>query len=558
MNVNEHIQALRDSIAVAERDNKWERVDELCSALRRIDPDPVIQHKHAIALMHIGDRARAATILRRLINQYDFSTDARYHLAEIYVFQKRFKDAKQHLKIILKIEPDHVLALRRIGKIEHDLNEYEAAEAHLRHLLALEPDDVEGGLLLGAVLANDKKRYAEAELVFRHVLQIAPDSPSALHNYGLLKRFQGDLDAADDYLSKACALYPNESDFAFSLGICKMFREDMQSANGWFNRAVEIKPDNKAAQVYIAFSLFLLGKVREGWAQYEKRLDLDVLRNAKYERPRWNGEDVSEKPVLLISEQGMGDNIQFIRYVPLLLERGAIVIVATHEALVDLFKTIDGLEHVMAAIPDPKYFYRYCPIMSLPYVFGTDADTIPNKVPYLYAPEHAKEKWHAKMKSFTGLKVGLCWRGNSNHTNDYFRSSSLEEMRTFLSFDDVMFFCLSKSLPEDEQNLPDQIVNIGAEFETFSDLAGAMDTLDLVITVDTAVCHLAGAMGRPVWTMIARGPDFRWGLKGETTAWYPTMKLYRQSVLGDWTGPIQRMYDDLSKMQVMSKAGALP
>ena len=549
MSAEDQIQALRNNLARAEGDGRWDIADKLYVELRRLDPDPVLLHRHALAVIHNGDRARAATILRRILNQDDSNIEARYHLAEVYVLQKRFEDAKQHLKTVLDANPDHIAALRRLGKIEHELNEYEAAEAYLRHLLELAPDDIEGGLLLGSVLANDKKRYTDAEPVFKHVLDIVPDSPSALHNYGLLKRFQGDLDTADEYLSKACALYPNESDYAFSLGICKMFQEDMESAHEWFTRAVELKPGNNAAQVYLGFSLFLLGKMREGWAQYEKRLDLDVLRDAKYERPRWQGEDISGKPILLISEQGMGDNIQFIRYVPMLIARGATVIVATHEALADLFKTMDGLEHVMTSIPEPKYFYRYCPIMSLPYVLGTDENTIPGNVPYLYAPENVKEKWQTRLAPYSGLKVGLCWRGNSHHTNDYFRSSSLEDMKLLLDVDNVIFFCLSKSLPEDERDLPDRIVNIGAEFETFSDVAGVMDALDLVITVDTAICHLAGALGRPVWTLIARGPDFRWRLKGETTAWYPTMKLYRQSTLGDCRGPLQKMVDDLGVMQ---------
>ena len=549
MSAEQQIQTLRGNLDKAEGDGRWDIADKLYVELRCLDPDPSLLHRHAIAVIRIGEYARAATILRRIVNLNDSDIEARSHLAEVYFLQKRFPDAKQHLTKILDADPDHIAALRRIGKIEHELDEYDAAEAHLRHLLSLVPDDVEGGLLLGSVLANDKKRYTEADPVFKHVLDIAPDSPSALHNYGLLKRFQGDLETADEYLSKACALYPNESDFAFSLGICKMFQEEMEAAHRWCIRAVELKPGNNAAQVYLGFSLFLMGKMREGWAQYEKRLDLAVLKEARYERPRWQGEDISGKPLLLITEQGMGDNIQFIRYVPMLIERGATVIVATHEALVDLFKTVDGLEHVMTAIPEPKYFYRYCPIMSLPYVFGTDEDTIPGDAPYLCAPEGVKEKWRARVASYEGLKVGLCWRGNSNHTNDYFRSSSLEQMKTLLQVDNVTFFCLSKKLPDYEQDMPARIVNIGAEFETFADVAGVMDALDLVITVDTAICHLAGALGRPVWTLIARGPDFRWGLRGETTPWYPTMKLYRQSVLGDWSGPLQKMVDDLGAMK---------
>ncbi len=530
---------------MAENSGNWRVADHIYAKARTYNDSVELVHQHAIVVLRAGNAARAATMLRGVLRRRPDFLAAQLQLAEIYVAQKRYDLAREACESALKQDPNNIRALRILGKVAHELDDYASAEGYLRHLMTLSPDDIEGGLLLGAVLSNDGKRFLEAEPIFKHVLEVAPESPSALHNYGLLKRFQGELDEAETYLKRACELYPNSSDFAFSLASCYLYMEKMDAAYEWFDRAVEIDPKNNAAQVYKAFALFHQGRMRDGWVQYEKRLDLEVLKDASYERPRWNGEDISGKTLLLISEQGMGDNIQFIRYVPELLDRGAKVIVATHDPLVELFKTVDGISHVMKAIPEPRYFYRYCSLMSLPYVLGTDENSVPGNVPYMRAPEPEREKWSERLPSVDKLKVGLCWRGNPHHSNDTFRSSSLSDMRPLLEIPDTAFYCLSKSLPEAEEALPEQISNIGVEFETFSDLAAVIESLDLVITVDTAVCHLAGALGCPVWTMLARGPDFRWGLGAEKSPWYPTMRLYRQERLGDWSTVIARMAMDL-------------
>lgn len=546
------LQALLNQARAAERAGQWAVADGIYTKLRKSTDNPEIVHCHALVVLRDGHQARAATMLRNGLKEAPDNVAMIFLLTEIYLAQNRHDHARAQLERILAIDPDHRGALKQLGKLDHNQQNFEQAETHLRHLLSLYPDDIEGGLMLGAVLANDGKRYEEATPVFERVLELAPNSPSALHNFGLLKRFQGDIAAAEPLLVRACEIDPNNSDYAFSLGICYMFKEDMEAAYKWLLRAVEIKPKNNAAQVYVAFALFLMGRMTEGWKQYEKRLELPALREANYERPRWRGEDIRGKPLLLISEQGMGDNIQFIRYAAELQDRGATIIVATHDPLIELFKSVKGVSHVMKAIPEPKYFYRYCSLMSLPYVLGTDENSIPGKVPYLRAPQERVADWRARLSRYDGLRVGLCWRGNPHHTNDLFRSSSLQQMLPLLDIEGARFFCLSKALPEHERDLPDGIINIGKEFNDFTDVAAVMESLDLVVTVDTSICHLAGALGRPVWTMLARGPDFRWTLSGETTPWYPTMKLFRQDTLGDWGDVLRRIASEIKALVAAS------
>lgn len=544
------IDALRKSIEEAEVSGNWTEAHRLYTELKNhIDVDATFIAQHAKVIFNMGDGARAATMTRRAMRQAPEDKSFILQLANIYFGQGRFDLAEQQFRNALVVDPDNIEAMRRLALTLQNKGEgAEEAEDLVKRVVELTPDDVQAWLQLGALFANERHRYEDAESAFSKALELAPDTASALHNYGLLKRFQGELDEAVQYLTRACEIYPNESDFAFSLGSCFLYLEDAETALEWFNRAVEIKPQNNAAQVYKAFALFHLGRFDEAWRQYEKRLDLKEFVDANYERPRWHGEQISGLPLLLLPEQGMGDNLQFIRYAELASERGARVIVMTNPPLVRLFKSLKGVTSVVAGIPEAKHFHRYSPLMSLPLVFGTSAEEVPQNVPYLRAPDELITIWHERLVDYKGLKVGLCWRGNPRHVNDKFRSSSLEEISVLLNTPGCTFFSLHKERPDSEQELPAELIDIGSDFEDFADTAAAMDALDLVISVDTSVCHVAGAIGCATWTLIARGPDFRWGLNVETTPWYPSMKLYRQDVLGDWIPVYDRMRADLEEM----------
>lgn len=552
--MTKEINALKKAIDEAEQSSNWAEAHRLYSELKQhIDTDAIFVAQHAKVIFNMGDSARAATMTRRAIRQAPEDTNFILQLANIYFAQDRFELAEQQFRKVLTADPESVEAMRRLALTLQNMGKgAEEAESLVRRVVELSPDDVQAWLQLGALFANERHRYDDAEMAFSKALELAPDTASALHNYGLLKRFQGELDEAVKYLKRACEAYPNESDFAFSLGSCYLYMEDMDTALQWFNRAVEIKPQNNAAQVYKAFALFHLGRFQEAWQQYEKRLELKEFVDANYGRPRWHGEDISGMPLLLLSEQGMGDNLQFVRYAETAAEWGAKVIVMTHKPLIRLFQSLRGVTSVVSGIPEAKNFHRYSPLMSLPLVFGPSPDEVPDNVPYLKAPADLIATWRDRLSSYSGFKVGLCWRGNSRHVNDKFRSSSLAEMSVLLDIPGCNFFSLHKDRPQEEQKLPENLIDIGSDFEDFADTAAAMEALDLVISVDTSVCHVAGATGCKIWTLIARGPDFRWGLKTNKTAWYPAMTLYRQDKLGDWSDVYQRMREDLIALSASS------
>lgn len=552
--MSDDIHALESALAEAERTGNWPEADRLYKALKGlVEVDPAFTAAHAKIIFNMGDDAKAATMTRRALRRAPDDMAISLQLANIYASQKRVDAAEEQYRKVLVADPDNVEAMRRLAlTLQENGKDAQEAETLVERVVELVPDDVQAWLQLGALRANENRRYEAAEQAFSKALELMPESASALHNYGLLKRFQGELDVAVTHLQRACELYPHESDFAFSLGSCYLYMEDVGTALRWFDRAVEIDPKNNAAQVYKAFALFHLQRYDEAWKQYEKRLELKEFVDANYERPRWHGEDISGMPLLLLSEQGMGDNLQFIRYAETAAERGAKVIVMTHKPLIRLFQSLRGVSSVVNGIPEARNFHRYSPLMSLPLVFGTSPEEVPDNVPYLKAPADLIAVWRDRLSSYSGYKVGLCWRGNSRHVNDKFRSSSLTEMSVLLDVPGCTFFSLHKERPETEQELPDNLIDIGSDFEDFADTAAAMDALDLVISVDTSVCHVAGAIGCKTWTLIARGPDFRWGLKTDKTAWYPTMTLYRQDTLGDWSNVYDRMREDLKALGASS------
>jgi len=549
--------ALLTALKNAEAAKQWEEVDRLYWQLAETtERTAEIIAKHAIAVEHTGDTARAATMTRKALRLDPQNIDYYVQLGKLYLRLEWNTDAEKCLRKAHEIEPDDFEVLRRLAQsIQHTPEQRPEAEQLLRHAMEIHGDHTALWQQLGAVVANDSRRHAEAEHAFRRALDLLPGVPSTLHNLGLLCRQQGRLDEAEQYLLQAFEADPGNSGFAFSLGLCYYYMENMDKALEWCRKAVALDQKNTAARVYCAFCLFMLGKMREGWEEYEKRLKLTELKFLNYSRPRWDGTPLNGERILLIAEQGLGDNMQFVRYAEMVAERGGEVILVAMDAQERLFKTVNGVSMVLPGVTAPKYFHRFISLMSLPFVFGTTEETVPANVPYVHSQPEDVEKWKPRILSRPGFRVGIAWRGNPQHVNDFFRSSSLEEMAQLLRIEGTAFFSLMKTRPEFEQDLPDGLEDIGSEFEDFADAAGAYDLLDLIISVDSAPCHLAGALGRPVWTMLPRGSDFRWGLTGDTSPWYPTMKLYRQNTLGDWSVVYDEMTRDL-KAEIARNASA--
>jgi len=538
---------LRNAIRNAETLEDWKKADRLYGELADVqERDASTIARHALAVRNCGDFPRATTMTRKACRMEPENIEHHIQLGKLYLEMHRYPEAERYLRLAHAMDPDDFEALRRLAQaLQHEPDSRDEAEELLRHALDVHGDHVAIWQQLGAIIGNEPKRHAEAEHAFRKSLELVPGIPTTLHNLGLLCRLQGRLDEAEDYLLQAVEGAPENSGFAFSMGLCYYNMERMEKALEWCRKSAELDSKNVAARVYVAFCLFMLGRMHEGWEAYEKRLDLTEFKGLNYKRPRWDGSPLDGQTILLLSEQGFGDNLQFVRYAELVAERGGNVILVAMDAQERLFDSVSGVSMVLPGLTAPKHFHRYSSLMSLPYIFGTTEETIPANVPYLHARPEDVEKWRPRISSRPGLRVGIAWRGNPQHVNDRFRSTSLEEMSRLFDVEGVSFFSLMAERWGEEQELPDCLEDIGADFTDFADGAAAYELLDLVITIDSAPCHLAGGLGRPVWTMLPRGPDFRWGLEGESSPWYPTMKLYRQTSLGVWDDVYDRIERDL-------------
>ena len=324
----------------------------------------------------------------------------------------------------------------------------------------------------------------------------------------------------------------------------------MDEALAACERAIALKPEFPVARSNRAMMLLLKGEFAKAWAEYEWRLQRgDIAPPRGLSQPQWKGEDPAGLAILIHAEQGVGDSIHFIRYAPLLAARGARVIVECQPELVALFRTVEGVERVLAAGETLPAFDRHVPMMSLPFAFHTTLDAIPARVPYLRADETRVKAWAERVAREGGrMKVGVAWAGKPSHKDDHLRSLRLSAFAPLAEAKGVSFYSLQKSEAAAQAKDPPPgmaLIDLTDEIKDFADTAALLVNLDLVIAVDTAVIHLGGALARPVWTLLHFVPDWRWMLDREDSPWYPTMRLFRQPAPGDWPAVLHRVAEEL-------------
>jgi hypothetical protein len=308
-----------------------------------------------------------------------------------------------------------------------------------------------------------------------------------------------------------------------------------------------------------SFTYLLNANFEDGWKDYDWRFQQvrwQTLYPHRFTGPRWDGTTCAEKTLLVHDEQGLGDTLQFVRYLPMAKARCAKIIFETRKSLIPLLQGFPGMDQIVArsSYPHPaKNWDVYIPLLSLPKVFATKLETIPDQVPYIYAAAKKIEYWKHRLDG-DGFKVGIVWAGRPMHTNDHNRSCALRQFLPCSEIPGIQLIGLQKGAAAtqvDDLTPGMDFVNLGEELQDFSDTAGLIENLDLVISVDTAIAHLAGAMGKAVWVLLPFIPDWRWMMDRDNSPWYPTMRLFRQKTRGDWESIFQRVEKEL-RMRVDS------
>ena len=419
--------------------------------------------------------------------------------------EERPMDAVAGLQAILAAHPNHPGALCGIGRISIQLGDNNAALQALDAAIGQLPDFLEARNARGVAYQN-LDRLADAEADFRAVCDAVPENPGALLNLGSLLAAKGDFAAAEPL----------------------------------FDKVLEISPGNPTAGYNLGLLHLVTGRWREGWQGFDLRASAENvgLAAGRSSKPRWMGETSPSATLLFQAEQGLGDCIQFVRYARLARQRVGKLIVEAPPPLMDLFTQVDGVDQVTARgelLPDHDLQIS---VMSLPGVFETDADTIPWDGPYIQAAPERVAYWRDRLGIGGRVRhVGLVWAGNPNHKRDQQRSMPLEVLAPVFDVPDVVVHSLQigpAATQTADVPFGGRIRPLFRNARPFGEVAAILSALDLMIGVDTALVHLAGAMARPVWTMITHVPDWRWMLERADTPWYPTMRLFRQPAAGDW------------------------
>jgi len=438
------------------------------------------------------------------------------------------------------------------GRIRLQAQDFHAAARDLEAVVRLAPREAPAFLDLGRAL-HGTGQVERARGCFAQAIAINPGFAEAHYNLGVLDFAAGRIDAAVEHYAKAIAYKPEFLIGYSNLSVALEARDETDEALEVLEKAIAIAPHDPAAQWNKALLLLRAGRHAEGWRQYEWRWGAGKAGDYRRfpGRPLWlGGTKLTGKTILLHAEQGLGDTIQFLRYVPLVAAAGARVVLEMPEPLVGLARRMDGAAEVVAEGAGLPPFDVHCPLMSLPLAFGTTLDSLPMAIPYITPDEERLTRWRAALGPQARPRVGLVWRGNPRHEADALRSMPFARLRELL-VGEADYICLQIPVPAEDleamQSLDGTHLSRPA-LEDFDDTAALVALCDVVVSVDTAVAHLAGAMGKPVWLMLPRRAEWRW-LKDRTDSpWYPTARLFRQQEQGDWSTILSTIRSKLTRL----------
>lgn len=415
---------------------------------------------------------------------------------------KKFSEAEELYKKILKNNPNNLAVLNNLSSIYNYKKKHDQAKNLLEKVLKQKPDYIEALNNYGNALKG-LNSFEEALIVYKKTLKIKPDFIDAINNMGNCLTSIGRLDEAMECFKKALSVNPNHVNSKWNLGLLQL----------------------------------LVGDFENGWLNYECRKKMNIVNNnyIKSHNKEWDGQaSLKNKKIYIYKEQGLGDYIQFSRYLLSLKKLGAHIILDTPYSLKKLIKSLEINFDFIDELKDQTFDF-YLSIMSLPFVFKTNLKTIPKQIPYLFADKNKDILWNKKIKN-DNKKIGLCWSGNSKNLNLLNRNIPLKKLIPILELP-YLFHSLQIEIEENEKKIINQYKNFfdhRNEIIGFDNTAALINNLDLVITIDTAIAHLAGALGKKVWILLPHIPDFRWLLKNDQSPWYASAQLFRQSKLNNW------------------------
>ena len=475
------------------------------------------------------------------------NVDAHNNLGVILRNNGRLDEAVAVYRHAISLNPNLPIAYINLGIALTDKGQLDEAIGVCRRAIALNPILPQAHINLGNALSGIG-RLDEAIDAVRRAISLQPNYPEAYSNLGEILRENGQIDDAIAAGRQAVALNPKLAGAYDNVGNALRDKGEFEQAAAAFRQAISLDPNLPESHHNLGMLLLLQGNFLPGWKEFEWRRQCRNVSSPRWNftQPQWDGSDLTNRTIFLYPEQGFGDSIHFIRYVRLIAERGGKAIVACLPELPPLFKNMSGVEKWVTSGESVPSFDFHCPLMSLPLAFGTTFQDIPRSVPYLQVDAQAIELWRRKLAGERGFKVGLVWAGSPIPRN---RSMDLATLAPLAQVQGVSFYSLQKGAAAEQTKAAPHGLNLidrTEELSDFVDTAALISNLDLVISVDTAVAHLAGAMGKPVWTLLSFVSDWAWLLHRQDTPWYPTMRLFRQPAFRDWKSVIDQVIQALT------------
>ena len=577
-------------LALLRQDKPAEAIALFQRALELKPDDAKARHNLHRALREQGHFEELLTSQRQAVGQQPESAQAHNDLGLTLYEQGKFDEAVAAFRQALAVKPDLAEAQNNLGLVRASQGHPDEAIAAYRRAIVLKPGFAEAHNNLGIALRQSGQaeaavascreaarlkpelpeahnnlgsaleevgRYEEAIVTLNEALRIKPDFAKAHNNLGIAYWYLGRYDEAGVSYRRAIELMPEMAEAHNNLGNVLRDQGKLDEAEACYREAADLKPNYADPHWNQSLVWLLEADFERGWAEYEWRWKLKNFKPRQATQPLWDGSPLDGKTILLAAEQGLGDTIQFIRYAPLVRQRGARVLAEVQRPLRQILSTAPGIDQLLVQGEAVPAFDTHMTLLSLPRLLGTSIDTVPADVPYLEAEPALVEKWRAEVHSLPGFKIGIAWKGSAQNRTDRGRSLPLGLFEALARLPGVTLVSLQKG-PGSEQiaQVADRfrVLDFGerldAEAGPFMDTAAIIRHLDLVVTCDSSLAHLAGALGAPVWVALMLTPDWRWLTGRDDSPWYPTARLFRQTRVGDWPEVFERMAEALRRRVV--------
>ena len=542
-----HVTAYNNLGAAQQSQGKFDEAIDSYRLAIKLKPDDAGVYKN------LGNALREKGKLDESIASYRQATvinsnDAEAHNDLGAALQKSGKldEAIESHRQSIRLKPDFAMAYGNLGAALKEQGKLDEAIESYKQALSLKPDYAKAHNNLGTAL-REQGKLDEAITCYRHILSLNPCHIEAHNNLGNVLKEQGKLDEAIASYRHTLSLKPDHAEAHNNLGATLQEQGKLDEAIASYDRAISLKSNYVEAHTNKSFALLLTENFEQGWQEYEWRLCAKDRFYPTFQQPRWDGSSLNGKSILVHAEQGFGDTIQFVRYLPMVRAQGGYVIFKCQPNLFRLLQSYNGFDEIIEQMPTSEstvQFDVHIPMLSLPGIFGTTLETIPANAPYITADPKLETLWRMQIGQNEDFRIGIVWAGNPKNKWGRKRSSSLADFAPLTDIPGLTFYSLQKGTASAEAfNPPEKmkLINLESELNDFTDTTAVIANLDLVISVDTAVAHLAGSIGKPIWNLLYFAPDWRWLQNRDDSPWYPGMRLFRQTRPNDWSGVFEQV-----------------